>query len=182
MHTTSSGGLTKCLHRTARQASPRRCLTTPHSTGTVRNQPCARILLDVGRTRPCLQPSLIMRFGLHITLLTTLVACSPDGQQTGEQLPAPAVAPDSATPLGSAARPVDPYANYSKLEDPDCDLDPARAHPEPLALVREFVDRDGRGEFAKVGLTASRETSAASALALGSQGQRSRHDLPRRSR
>ncbi|HEX2719031.1 MAG TPA: hypothetical protein VHM67_15285, partial [Gemmatimonadaceae bacterium] len=41
------------------------------------------------------------------------------------------------------------YRNYSRLTDSDCGLDSTPAHPEPVALVREFVDRDGRAEFAR---------------------------------
>lgn len=87
-----------------------------------------------------------MRFAALVVLTLSLHGCRPDAQpQRASDTARAAAGADSA---GSRS---DPYANYSKLEDEDCGLDSSRAHPEPVALVREFVDRDGRGEFANGG-------------------------------
>jgi hypothetical protein len=81
-----------------------------------------------------------VRWIVFVAVVGSLMACSaeprPPGADSGRAL-APA-------PVGAAAA-----SGSSSSDDDGCDLDSTRAHPAPLALVREFVERDARGEFAK---------------------------------
>jgi hypothetical protein len=72
------------------------------------------------------------------TLLSFASAC------TAEPRAPASVGTSAASSAGSGASSTPPSST-----DDDCGLDSTRAHPEPLALVREFVERDGRGEFAR---------------------------------
>jgi len=80
-----------------------------------------------------------------VAILTVLGACRGEPRRSAEAPLPPPVAPSaSAASAAPSTATVDWYRNPSE----GCDFDTTRAHPDALALVREFVDRDGRGEYA----------------------------------
>ena len=107
--------------------------------------------LNTGVRRPYNSVSVMYRSAL-IASLGLLASCGvPADQSTLQKTPQPspvasALASDSvpADTVRSAPRAV---AWYLDREE-GCDLDSTVAHPDALALVREFVARDGAGEFA----------------------------------
>src|SRR4051812_43899247 len=76
-----------------------------------------------------------MRLTFAFSLLVAVVACSPEA-------PPP---PQKAAPSISASL-ADPVDTLTGLPA-SCDLSRVEAHADAAELLREFVDRDSKGEF-----------------------------------
>ena len=105
----------------------------------------SRPRLSAGDRRPFERRTSRVRPCFLVAIFTVLGACRGERRQSAEAPLPPSVAPSaSAASAAPSTATVDWYRNPSE----GCDFDTTRAHPDALALVREFVDRDARGEYA----------------------------------
>ena len=85
-------------------------------------------------------------FGIAVS---ALAACQSEARPAADSPAAGATKTTGAASSPESSVTAARYPMYSSLADDDCGLDSTDAHPDPIALVRHFIERDGRGEFAE---------------------------------